>query len=194
VLPFLEEPDREVFEYETPSRVVSIEKMQETVPIEVIPVDCERVMGLCDGSCPNYGRKWSCPPYSPSFAKFSKGYRTARVICYRMVLEPYVELKPHSALRAANATLKAMIDGELRTHVKLGKGVAGSGSCRACNPCGAKQEKKCKKPRRRVYSLEAMGVDVSQLVRETFGFDLLWLPRGGELPEYTCVVGATLSR
>jgi predicted metal-binding protein len=85
-----------------------------------------------------------------------------------------------------------MIDRELLKYKSQGFLVAGSGSCRACKPCGAKTGVPCKKPERRIYSLEAMAVDVNHLVETAFDFPLQWYRKNCPFPEYTCVVGGIL--
>jgi hypothetical protein len=41
-------------------------------------------------------------------------------------------------------------------------------------------------------SLEATGVDVNDLIKKAFGFELKWYKKGG-FPDYQCVVGGILT-
>lgn len=50
----------------------------------------------------------------------------------------------------------------------------------------------CAHPDIRTFSYEALGVNVSSMVHDIFGIDLLWYAKGS-LPLYTCVVAGLLS-
>jgi predicted metal-binding protein len=149
---------------------------------------------LCHEGCVNYGTKLSCPPFAPPFTSFARGRSRLDVLCFRIDLDSYADLTPYNRVRAANAILKSLMDRELLEARQAGFRVAGSGSCRACRPCAAKSgETKCKRPNRRIFSLEAMGVNVDHLVQLCFGFPLLWYANK-TAPAYTCTVGAILHR
>lgn len=180
------------FTHQTSSRAIQIERLSVTVPTAVIHVDEVKFGAACQANCCNYGTKHSCPPSSPSFRSFAKTCKTAHVVCFRLFLDSFAPLPTYSRVRAGNAVLKAQIDRELRGWKSKGHLVAGSGSCRACKPCGARTDEPCKKPQRKIYSLEAMGVDVNHLVRRCFGFSLEWYRKRAEAPAHTCVVGAVL--
>lgn len=147
---------------------------------------------LCKSRCSNYGRKYSCPPFSPSFTSVAPDLTVARVLCLRLKLEQFSPISIHMCVRAGNAVLKPLLDHELASWQALGFRVGGSGSCRACKPCAAKTQIACRKPTKRIYSLEAMGIDVCRLVHGCFGFSLQWYSPGKTGPEFTCTVGAIL--
>ncbi len=67
-----------------------------------------------------------------------------------------------------------------------------TGSCRLCKPCHKKLNEPCAHPDIRTFSYEALGVNVSSMVHDIFGIDLLWYAKGS-LPLYTCVVAGLLS-
>lgn len=179
--------------YSTKNYRILLESFYAESDKKIVSVRHNDFSGLCKKNCINYNNKYSCPPYSPDFSIYTLGSKKILVICFRIVLNQYAPLPIYHRIRAANVILKSLIDKELLSYKQEGFLVAGSGSCRACKPCGAKIGVPCKKPDRRIYSLEAMGVDVGALVKECFGFELQWYIKGKEPPEYTCVVGAVLS-
>ena len=63
---------------------------------------------------------------------------------------------------------------------------------RLCKPCHKKLNEPCAHPDIRTFSYEALGVNVSSMVHDIFGIDLLWYAKGS-LPLYTCVVAGLLS-
>jgi len=178
------------YSHQTPTKTLDIVRLSKTVEKNQVDYDVDYFSRLCEEGCPNFGKKYSCPPYSPSFERYSARAESIIVICHRIDLSQYEPLHPYHRIKASNSVLKSIIDRELMQYKKKGYRVAGSGSCRACKPCGAKVDVPCKKPERRIYSLESLGINVDKLVRRCFGFDLQWYNRDGKAPEHTCVVGA----
>ena len=54
-------------------------------------------------------------------------------------------------------------------------------------------QKPCAHPDIMTYSFEALGINVTDMVRDLFGIPLLW-NRKNQLPEYTSVVAGLLSK
>lgn len=184
--------DKSIYSYKTPSRLLLIEKYDHCVDIEMVRTDSEYFFHLCKYGCINFLKKYSCPPHSPVFSDYCKGYSNIRVLCYKLDLNQYSDQRAYNRIRAANSVLKSIIDKELRSLKATGKRVLGSGSCRACKVCGAKTLEGCKKPNSFIYSLESVGIDVNHLVETIFGFSLQWYKKNEGTPDYTCVVGGVL--
>jgi predicted metal-binding protein len=181
--------------HRTPSRNLIIQKFITKIGLNHIKVNKDKFKELCKNGCRNYNQKYSCPPFSPDFANFTSGYRKMLVVCFRINLKQYEPLPFFQRIKASNAILKSKMDQELLTFKRAGNKVAGSGSCRFCRVCGAKKNESCKKPEKRMYSLESLGVDVDDLVKRCFGFPLLWYKIDGNFnPEYTSAVGGVLFR
>jgi predicted metal-binding protein len=176
--------------YQTAKKIFQIELYEMVVNSVDICIHQDYFISLCRKNCPNYNSKYSCPPFCPPFDTYLGNCPEISVICYQFDLEQYHPLPVYHRIRAANSIMKSLIDKELLDYRSQGFKVAGSGSCRACKPCGRKVNQPCKKPEKRIYSLEAMGVDVNSLVKTCFGFELQWYKKGEPNPEYTCVVGA----
>lgn len=148
---------------------------------------------LCKEGCPNYGNKWSCPPYAPDYIKFVKEYEFIDVFML------YIELKQFDYIRqdylkvkAANSILKSRIDKALRNSMDENEFYISTGSCRLCKSCKKKFGKPCAYPNHRTYSFEALGINVSLLAMELFQRELLWY-KAKNLPEYTSVVAGLLT-
>lgn len=178
-------------EYRTPSRNLKIEKFETILPLNNVTVDKEKFNHLCKIGCVNYDSKYSCPPKSPSFEKHSAGCTEIQLFLYRIFLFQYQDVAPYNRIRASNSILKSILDKELLDYKLKGFKVVGSGSCRACKPCGAKTGLPCKKPEKLIYSLESLGVNVNRLVKDAFGFDLQWYKKGKE-QDFTSAVGGVL--
>jgi predicted metal-binding protein len=182
-----------ILRHQTASRILWIEKFDGRIPIDEVTSDQDAFNALCQGGCRNYGSKYSCPPFSPGFLQFSRQASQLEIFCYRLSLVQFSPIAIYSRIRAGNSVLKSIVDRDLYDFKARGFKVAGSGSCRACKICGAKIGVPCKKPDRRIYSLEALGVNVDKLVVGLFGFRLEWYLPGRDVPDYTCTVGAVFS-
>ena len=149
----------------------------------------QRFQDYCK-SCPHYGKNLACPPSTPYFADYAGKSSSARVICYRISLtgaEPGVESQ-----KTAHREAGQLLARELAQYLKQGHKVAGAGFCRSCPTCAAENgETVCRKPAERIFSLEAMGVNVDALLKKSFGFGLEWT-RGNEKASYLCVPGAVI--
>jgi len=148
---------------------------------------------MCDSGCPNFGRKWSCPPFSPAYIDFATKRRYLYIWLIQIKMNQFTYIKnDYLKIKAANSILKSRADKYLR-EIALKYGVyISTGSCRFCKPCKRKIEQSCANPEKKTYSYEAMGIDVGTLVEKYFASKLLWYKRG-QLPEYTSIVCGLLS-
>lgn len=148
---------------------------------------------LCEEGCPNYGNKWSCPPYAPDYTKFVENYKFINVFMLYIELKQFDYIKQeYLKVKAANSILKSRIDKALRNSMNDNEFYISTGSCRLCKSCKKKVGKSCAYPERRTYSFEALGINVSLLSADIFHRDLLWY-KAKSLPEYTSVVAGLLT-
>ena len=119
----------------------------------------------CKTGCPNYGLKWSCPPFSKVYDKLSERYKYAYILVFSTSMDKYMDIKnKYLAIKAANSTLKSEIE-KLSRKIEDNQGGYAllSGSCRLCKPCNKKLGKPCKNPDKMRYSMEATYLDVSSI-------------------------------
>lgn len=179
----------------TPTGRRNISVFAGNIYIGLVSVDYGSFSGKCKQSCCNYNIKLCCPPHSPRFETLAPDNQWLHVICLRMALDQLPSFKnPYHRVRMANVMLKSRL-----TRVLLAWRAAnpedyvlGSGACRACKRCAAIDELPCKKPEKRIYSLEATGVNCEHLVKACFGFGLEWYSPGRPCST-TLVVGGILS-
>jgi predicted metal-binding protein len=156
-------------------------------------VDKAKFSKLCANGCPNYARKWSCPPFSPSFQKFSTGWESLFVLYMRIDIAQFAYIKNnYLKIKAANSILKSRADRFLRKMAEQYGSFISTGSCRLCKPCKCKTNEPCAHPEKMTYSFEALGLDVSALVNRCFQEPLLWY-KPHSLPAYTSVVCGLLT-
>ncbi|HPU62624.1 MAG TPA: DUF2284 domain-containing protein [Mobilitalea sp.] len=154
----------------------------------------DRLNALCQSGCENYGRKWSCPPYAPSYQKFTAKFNHI-YICLSLAKTDQFDYIKHNYLKikAANTILKSRIDKTLRKLLDEDVSYISGGSCRLCKSCKCKLNEACIHPELMTYSFEAMGINVDDMVRDIFGIPLQWYKKN-YLPEYTCVVAGLVSK
>ena len=166
-----------------------------TVLADDIGAYCDKMQfdGLCQMGCPNYGIKWSCPPYAPIYDDFSRGCQNLCVVLLGLNLRELGYIKQdYLKVKAANSMLKSRIDRTLRVCRTDREKYISTGSCRLCKPCRKKLNESCAHPEIRTYSFEALGINVSAMIKDIYNVNLLWYERN-LLPLYTCVVGGLLS-
>lgn len=149
----------------------------------------DTIIKACKEGCPNYGKKWSCPPLSKNYYELLNGYNRAVLICISTRMNNYMDIKnKYIAIKAANVTLKNLVERIARkVEIETDGYALLSGSCRLCRLCACKSGQKCKHPDKMRYSIEASYLDVQAICEELMDFKLLWYEKKA-LPEYTSTV------
>lgn len=147
---------------------------------------------LCKNGCPNFEKKWSCPPFAPLYSNFTSKYKKILLIVITTELNQFSYIKnDYLKIKAANTIMKSRIDRYLRNHISDDTYYISTGSCRMCKPCKCKLYQPCAHPKTKTFSFEALGIDVSQMINDVFGFELQWYKKGF-LPQFTSVVAGYL--
>jgi predicted metal-binding protein len=167
--------------------------------VQIIPddligfVDKIKFDAMCISGCPNYEKKWSCPPFSPAYEHFISGWKYLYLYYIQIKMNQFTYIKSdYLKIKAANNILKSKADNYIRKMASKNGKYISTGSCRLCKPCKCKIGQSCLKYEIMTYSYEAMGIDVNALVEKYFNSKLLWYRRG-QLPDYTSIVCGILS-
>ncbi|MEG6616824.1 DUF2284 domain-containing protein [Peptococcaceae bacterium 1198_IL3148] len=122
---------------------------------------------FCQPSCHNYNNKWSCPPHNLTFSQYAKGYPCALVALFYCHLDQITYVKTLAMKkRIANTILRSRLNKLMR---QLEKNYAGrliaNNSCGLCKPCTRKSKSQsyCKKPQEMRYSLDSLGLNVTEM-------------------------------
>ncbi len=159
----------------------------------------EKVQTYCINSnfrCPSYGHSWACPPEAPYLEQEVSKYIKFYLIFVKFNLDSYVEKEKlkhpkRNEISIRNALfMKNLLRDDLEEEIKKflkdhqdlynEKFVLWDGFCRICsnekdNGCTYDEGEPCRYPDKKRYSMEAVGIDVTQSVRN-LKFNLEWPP------------------
>jgi len=151
--------------------------------------DTEKFLGSCK-ACPNYGKVWSCPPYS-----FDVNELWSRYACIRIFLRVinYSGERSEEEMMDYYFRQRTLLDNEL---CRIEKSIPGSlalkaGKCRECISCSRSDGLACRKPDAMRCSIESLGGDAIGISKRLFGVDIQWA-KPGTLPEKLTLVGGIL--
>ena len=124
-----------------------------------------------DNMCGNYGRSYMCPPdIGPIEELMDKVKTFDKVLVYQTVgeLEDSYDFEGMMEAGARHNLLAQKLWDFTEEMGRSDEDVLhlGAGGCRICSVCGKKTGDPCRNPKRAMGSLEAYGVNVSQLAAQ----------------------------
>jgi len=134
----------------------------------------------CKYGCKGYGKKYTCPPDTPT------PEQTQAVIdCYQRAILFHVESTPGSKNSGSSNVIKFFnmlvdLEGEIFKDGYYKALLFLAGACHLCKECAKGKDEPCLHPDRRRPSMEAMGIDVYQTARNN-GFFIETLSEKGDL-------------
>ena len=154
-------------------------------------VDVPRFLECCR-QCPNYGIRWSCPPFDFDVSGLWRGYQTLHL--YARYLVPGAN-RDGQALIDALQREKELFLTELLSfeRARPGSMALSCGSCHLCAECTRSAGLPCRHPEQVRPSIESLGGDVGETAVRYFGRPLLWV-QDGIAPDYLTLVGGLLLR
>ena len=161
-------------------------------------VDIPKFYDCCQ-ACPNFGHRWSCPPFSFQPEALWRSYETIVLHGRKLSTPPQLlgQSFPPEQLQAHYESLLRPVRQELDQYLlTLERQTPGSlalvaGKCTICQTCARQQGAPCRHPETLRYSIEALGGDVSQTISQCLGERLLWA-QDGKLPPYFILLGGLL--
>ncbi len=155
------------------------QRFERQMPYGVIKTSPE-VLASCE-DCNGYDKNYACPPHSPRLEEYVGNCTEVLVISVKLLLAPFSGDTPQARYHNCFDGARELLLKELYKWREKGKLVGGSGPCIGCGNCTLPDgEKECCTPKKRVFSLEAMGVNVIDLLQDAFEQELEWAGEGGE--------------
>lgn len=127
------------------------------------------VVYKCQFGCPVYGKKYCCPPYSPTWKQTQA--MLSEYAC--AILFSATDMKQTSEI-AVSMARQLLLDGYYKVIA------FGSGNCKLCKSCNPEH---CNFPEKAIPSMEACGIDVFATVRNN-GMAIEVLKSKDETPQY----------
>ena len=117
----------------------------------------------CQFGCPSHGRRYCCPPYTPTADQ-----TRAILDCYNRAILFHIEFsqmeeKANEYQKYLDALIE--LEGEMFKDQFYKAFLFIAGPCRQCKECGAAEGKPCANPSKGRTSMEGCGIDVYQTVR-----------------------------
>ena len=152
--------------------------------------DYEKTHKLCQ-ACSGYAGTWACPPFDFDPREYLEGFSTFRLIVDK------IDNRNASSVEEAQEWLfkeKTRYDHEMldleKTYPEGSQAMAAQ-ECQECKTCARLSNHPCVHPDRMRYSLESIGSFPVKIVKDKFGFDILWSD-GTTIPEYYLLVAGVL--
>lgn len=153
--------------------------------------DPEVTLNKCR-ECSGFAKTWSCPDFDFDVKDFWKDFTRFHFIVDRVSSEGVSNV---SEAQQRLFDEKRLYDEEMLTlEKKVPGGVAlAAQECIKCKKCARLIGKPCIHPDVMRYALESTGMLAVNLVRDKFGFEVLWSD-GESIPEYYLLVGGVLEK
>jgi predicted metal-binding protein len=128
--------------------------------------------GLCEANrCGSYGKGWMCPPACGELGDLIADCRTrSKALVFTSIGRLSSKFDYRGMMAASEAFSKlvqALAKAAPEALPEKAPRVLGAGPCRVCRRCAYQDGEPCRHPESAVMSLEANGVDVSQLAKLT---------------------------
>jgi len=162
----------------------------------------DKVQSECK-ACPNYAKYWSCSPYAFDEATFLKQFKYMHIIGrqFEVPQEDIINIREPDAIAAyCKEKFDAIKVMTWKTLLEIEDEVKGSlglipGNCPICEiqamACARKTGEPCRNPELMRYSLESLGFDVVDLVKNELEMTIQW-PENQRLPTLFSSVAAIL--
>lgn len=180
-----------------------MEILQKEIAVSDFSRECVDIprFAECCRLCPNYGRRWSCPPFDFSPEDLWKGYHSLLLQC-RVIPVPRALQEQELSQQEINAQSRTLLrpykQAMLQEMIALERQFPGSlaldaGSCDRCEDCARDAGLPCRHTDTLCYSVEALGGDVCKALQLYFGKEILWGAQG-HLPAYYILLGGLLKK
>ncbi len=169
-----------------------IERFTKDIPISEFMekyFEGEVVLQKCR-ECSGFAKTWSCPDFDFSTADYWQKYAVYRIICDRISMEGIDS--PEAAEQRLYAE-KPRFNKEMLTLEKKTPGSKAlyAEECDECKECARLIGQPCRLPHIMRYSIESLGGRGVKMVKELFGFDVVW-SNGTSIPKYYILLGGLL--
>ncbi len=158
----------------------------------------KRFFNYCK-ACPNFNRLYSCPPFDQNMNDYLKPYPFITLVALQLFYTEE-EIKKYcgkeACMKYTKKTLSSVSDALKEAFLTLESIYPntlslGIGGCNICEKCNRQEGKPCRYPDKMRISPEALGFDVTAILKKYFDINVCWSK--GTLPQYYTLMGAICS-
>lgn len=111
--------------------------------------------------CPDYGQRWSCPPYKMSSLDFWRRHK--QIWLWGYVLTPLPDTSLSSLISSSKVEKSRLLDFLLELEAENpGSLAVAPDCCRLCTQCTRPAKKPCQHPDKMRYAMASMGCDTAK--------------------------------
>ncbi len=145
--------------------------------------------------CTNYSKIWSCPPHDFNPKKYLKSFNKILIVSGKIVLDKKAFTDGYKseinevfqiARREFGNKIILLEDDYNNSEALI------AGNCFQCNKCKRETNEKCILKNNMRYSLEALGLMVSEITSKVLEQEIIWIK--DEVPDYLLTVGGLLMK
>lgn len=141
------------------------------VSAAVVEIRAE-VRKLCaQNACGKYGQNWTCPPALQSLDHYKAQLGAFDRLLILVEIYPVKDSFDWKAMTAAAKQFKDTLQVLKKEIESTDAGfpflLLGAGACHLCEPCNYVNKKPCRHPDDAIVSLEACGIDVMRLLKQS---------------------------
>ncbi len=184
----------------TTEKQIGVISIDEYLANDYVKID--RFLECCK-VCPNYEKRWSCPPYDFNPLDYWRQFQKLTVIGVKIIPDDasrsLLSASPEKAetlLEEMRAQERDLLMKELQEweDAHPGSRLLSVGCCILCKDgCLRAKGKPCAHPDQIRYSIESLGADVDKTTRRVIGTGLQWIAKD-KLPDYLMLVGGLLEK
>lgn len=149
----------------------------------------KKVEGYCS-NCINYKKIWSCPPHDFNSLNYLRKYKYVQVISVKIVFNKdklNEDYKAHMSDIFQEVRRKF---GNYLISLEENSEALIAGNCYQCTVCKREINQACILSSKRRYSVESLGLMVSDITENILNQEIQWVKEG--IPDYYLTVGALL--
>ena len=163
-------------------------------------VDVDKFIEYCK-SCPNYGARWSCPPYSYDIMEYYwKKYKYLHLFAFKMYLDDSVaetdmtEEQINDLVMSIRHQNYILVSEWIKNVEKTNPDstAVDGGHCAKCKRCMRLDNKPCRYGNEYRPGIDAIGGNLVKTAEDIFGIKILWI-KNGVVPDYFLFMVGLLS-
>lgn len=179
------------YNYKTLPITISVKSQKFRTEDILTYLEPDRFNKYCKEGCPNYEKRWSCPPYCPDFITYAKNFSHIELYLFYTETKQYQIENNTSPLSAYNFVGEKLQEWLNEKENHLGGVMITSNSCEICNICALTNQNRCHNPRQMRYNLTAFGFNIDRITKEVFSHTLQW-SNNKQRAKHASSVGAIL--